>query len=78
MTGSSSRDAHDRPRTQNQKPVLRGICRPWRMRSIISLRSANRREIKITSKISKRPTILMPTADEDKVITAAARSDPDA
>lgn len=30
------------------------------------------------SKISKRPTILMPTAKEDKAITAAARSDPDA
>jgi uncharacterized protein (DUF4415 family) len=30
------------------------------------------------SKISNRPTILMPTAEEDKAITAAARSDPDA
>jgi uncharacterized protein (DUF4415 family) len=30
------------------------------------------------SKISKHPTIRMPTAEEDKVITAAARSDPDA
>ena len=30
------------------------------------------------SKISKRPTILMPTAEEDKAITAAARSDSDA
>lgn len=30
------------------------------------------------SKISKRPTVLMPTAEEDKAITAAARSDPDA
>jgi uncharacterized protein (DUF4415 family) len=30
------------------------------------------------SKISKRPTILIPTAEEDKAITAAARSDPDA
>ncbi len=30
------------------------------------------------SKISKHPTILMPTAEEDKAITAAARSDPDA
>lgn len=30
------------------------------------------------SKISKRPTILMPTVEEDKAITAAARSDPDA
>lgn len=30
------------------------------------------------SKISERPTILMPTAEEDKAITAAARSDPDA
>jgi hypothetical protein len=27
------------------------------------------------SKISKRPTILMPTADEDKTITAAVQSD---
>jgi uncharacterized protein (DUF4415 family) len=30
------------------------------------------------SKISKRPTVLMPTTEEDKAITAAARSDPDA
>ena len=30
------------------------------------------------SKISKRPTIHMPTAEEDKAITAAAKSDPDA
>ena len=30
------------------------------------------------SKISKRPTILIPTVEEDKAITAAARSDPDA
>ena len=30
------------------------------------------------SKISKRSTILMPTAEEDKIITAAAKSDPDA
>ena len=30
------------------------------------------------SKTSKRPTVLMPTAEEDKAITAAARSDPDA
>lgn len=30
------------------------------------------------SKISKRLTILMPTAEEDKAITAAAKSDPDA
>ncbi|MFZ4536618.1 MAG: BrnA antitoxin family protein [Propionivibrio sp.] len=30
------------------------------------------------SKMFKRPTILMPTAEEDKAITAAARSDPDA
>ena len=30
------------------------------------------------SKISKRPTVRMPTAAEDKAITAAARSDPDA
>ena len=30
------------------------------------------------SKIPKRPAILMPTAEEDKAITAAARSDPDA
>ena len=29
------------------------------------------------SKISKRSTILMPTAEEDKAITAAAKSDPD-
>ena len=30
------------------------------------------------SKTTKRPTVRMPTADEDKAITAAARSDPDA
>ena len=30
------------------------------------------------SKISERPTVLMPTAEEDKAITAAALSDPDA
>ena len=30
------------------------------------------------SKISKRPVIRMPTAVEDKAITAAAKSDPDA
>lgn len=30
------------------------------------------------SKTSKRPTVLMPTSEEDKAITAAARSDPDA
>ena len=30
------------------------------------------------SKISKRSSVLMPTAKEDKAITAAARSDPDA
>ncbi len=30
------------------------------------------------SKLSKRSTILMPTAEEDKAITAAAKSDPDA
>lgn len=30
------------------------------------------------SRISKRPTVRMPTAEEDKVITAAAKNDPDA
>jgi len=30
------------------------------------------------SKISKRPSVLMPTVEEDKAITAAARNDPDA
>lgn len=30
------------------------------------------------SKTSKRPAVAMPTAEEDKAITAAARSDPDA
>lgn len=30
------------------------------------------------SKISERPTVLMPTVEEVKAITAAARSDPDA
>jgi uncharacterized protein (DUF4415 family) len=32
----------------------------------------------MAGKISKRSTILMPTAEEDKAITAAAKSDPDA
>ena len=30
------------------------------------------------SKTSKRPAIAMPTVEEDKVITAAAKADPDA
>ncbi|MGZ8424604.1 MAG: BrnA antitoxin family protein [Candidatus Binatia bacterium] len=30
------------------------------------------------SKISKRPTVVMPTVREDKAITAAAKADPDA
>ena len=30
------------------------------------------------SKIAKRPSVLMPTAEEDKAITTAARNDPDA
>jgi uncharacterized protein (DUF4415 family) len=30
------------------------------------------------SKTTKRPAVAMPTAEEDKAITAAARSDPDA
>lgn len=30
------------------------------------------------SKMSKRPTVRMPTTEEDKAITAAAKSDPDA
>ena len=30
------------------------------------------------SKISKRPSVVMPTVREDKVITAAAKADPDA
>lgn len=30
------------------------------------------------SKISKRPTVVMPTVAEDKAITAAAKADPDA
>ena len=30
------------------------------------------------SKTAKRPTVLMPTVEEDKAITAAARRDPDA
>ena len=29
-------------------------------------------------KISKRPTVRMPTAEEDRAITAAAKGDPDA
>jgi uncharacterized protein (DUF4415 family) len=30
------------------------------------------------SKVSKRPSVVMPTVEEDKVITSGARSDPDA
>ncbi|MGL5987919.1 MAG: BrnA antitoxin family protein [Burkholderiales bacterium] len=30
------------------------------------------------SKVSKRPSIVMPSPEEDKAITAAAKSDPDA
>lgn len=30
------------------------------------------------SRISKRPTVRMPTVEEDRAITATARSDPDA
>jgi uncharacterized protein (DUF4415 family) len=30
------------------------------------------------SKIAKRPTVRMPTVEEDRTITAAAKSDPDA
>ena len=30
------------------------------------------------SKVSKRPAVAMPTMEEDKAITTAARSDPDA
>ncbi len=30
------------------------------------------------SKVSKRPTVVMPTVEEDKAIQAAARLDPDA
>ena len=30
------------------------------------------------SKISRRPVVVMPTAKEDKAITAAAKNDPDA
>lgn len=30
------------------------------------------------SKVSKRPSVIMPTREEDKAITAAARNDPDA
>ena len=30
------------------------------------------------SKVSKRPAVVMPTVEEDKAITAAARADPDA
>lgn len=30
------------------------------------------------SKVSKRPFVRMPTTEEDKAITAAARNDPDA
>ncbi|HVY07698.1 MAG TPA: BrnT family toxin [Burkholderiales bacterium] len=48
------------------------------VRRIISLRRANRREVNTMSKVSKRPSIAMPTSKEDKAITAAAKSDPDA
>ena len=30
------------------------------------------------SKVSKRPSVLMPTPEEDRAITAAAKNDPDA
>ncbi|MGO8755947.1 MAG: BrnA antitoxin family protein [Gallionellaceae bacterium] len=30
------------------------------------------------SKVSKRPSVVMPTSQEDKTITAAAKADPDA
>jgi len=30
------------------------------------------------SKVSKRPSVVMPTSQEDKAITAAAKTDPDA
>jgi uncharacterized protein (DUF4415 family) len=30
------------------------------------------------SKVSKRPSVVLPTAEEDRAITAAARRDPDA
>jgi uncharacterized protein (DUF4415 family) len=30
------------------------------------------------AKVSKRPSVAMPTMEEDRVITAAAKSDPDA
>lgn len=30
------------------------------------------------SKVSRRPAIVMPTVDEDRAITAAAKADPDA
>lgn len=32
----------------------------------------------LMSKLSGRPVVRMPTAEEDKAITSAARSDPDA
>ena len=30
------------------------------------------------SKVSRRPSVVMPTTEEDKAITAAAKTDPDA
>jgi len=30
------------------------------------------------SKVSKRPSVVMPTPEEDRIITTAAKSDPDA
>jgi uncharacterized protein (DUF4415 family) len=49
-------------------------------RRIISLRRANRRDVKhyVESIYSKRPAIALPTVAEDKAITAAAKADPDA
>lgn len=48
------------------------------VRRIISLRRANRREVKHYAQSSKRPPIAMPTPEEDAAMTAAAKSDPDA
>ncbi len=48
------------------------------VRRVISLRRANRREVNTMTKTSKRIDIKMPTEADDRLITAAAQSDPDA
>lgn len=47
-------------------------------RRVISLRPANRREVKSMSRTTKRAPVRMPTPNENRRINAAAKSDPDA